>query len=206
MKPVQFSLVVDNFGVKYTGEEHAHHLTNALKTYHKVAGNTYEVEVDWEGDLFCGISLDWHYDTGYPRDQLWRYLNISIIKYIPKLLQKFSHDRPKKDQHSSYWAPPKKYGTAAQVPLENDTVRKIDAKRKLQIQRVTGGLLYYVRAVDLMILTTLSVIASHQASPTKKTEERVQQLLSYISTHSDTVVRFYLSSMILNIHSDAPCT
>ena len=30
-KPVQFSLVVDDFGVKYVGEEHVHHLIKALK-------------------------------------------------------------------------------------------------------------------------------------------------------------------------------
>ena len=63
---------------------------------------------------------------------------------------------------------PQKYGTAAQDPLEDDTIGKIDAKPKLRIQQVTGGLRYYVRVVDLTILTTLSAIASHQASPTKK--------------------------------------
>ena len=34
-KPVQFSLVVDDFGVKYVGEEHVRHLIQALKTDHK---------------------------------------------------------------------------------------------------------------------------------------------------------------------------
>ena len=58
MKHVQFSLVMDDFGVNYVGEKHVHHLIKALKTDHKVSGDTYKVEVDWEVDLFCGISLD----------------------------------------------------------------------------------------------------------------------------------------------------
>ena len=91
-----------------------------------------------------------------------------MIKYIPKLLQKFSHDQPKKDQHSPYRAPPKKYGTASQDPLEEDTTAKISDVQKLRIQRVIGGLLYYARAVDLTILTALSAIASQQTSPTEK--------------------------------------
>ena len=106
-KPVLFSLVVDDFGVKYVGEEHVNHLIKALQTDHKVPGDAYEVEVDWGGDLFCGISLEWHYGTGDPSDRVGRYLDISMIKYIPKLLQKFSHNRPKKDQHSPYRTPPR---------------------------------------------------------------------------------------------------
>ena len=30
-RPITFSLVVDNFGVKYVGKEHADHLINCLK-------------------------------------------------------------------------------------------------------------------------------------------------------------------------------
>ena len=48
---VQFSLVVDDFGVKYVGEENARHLINALTT-------NYEVSTDWNGSLYCGIKLD----------------------------------------------------------------------------------------------------------------------------------------------------
>ena len=47
-KPVQFSLVVDDFRVKYVGEEHVRHLIQALKTDHKEPGDAYKVEVDWE--------------------------------------------------------------------------------------------------------------------------------------------------------------
>ena len=55
-RPVQFSLVVDDFGVKYIGKENAEHLIHAIKA----AG--YEVAIDWEGELYCGISLRWNYE------------------------------------------------------------------------------------------------------------------------------------------------
>jgi hypothetical protein len=51
-RPVTFTLVVDDFGVKYLGREHANHLLNTLK-------KNYEVTEDWEGNMYCGISLDW---------------------------------------------------------------------------------------------------------------------------------------------------
>ena len=50
MCPVQFTLTVDNFGIKYDSKEHADHLIQALQTHN-------ELEEDWEGRLYCGITL-----------------------------------------------------------------------------------------------------------------------------------------------------
>ncbi len=35
--PVQFSLLVNGFGVKYVGKEHADHLVNAIKNFYPVS-------------------------------------------------------------------------------------------------------------------------------------------------------------------------
>ena len=43
-RPVWFSLIVDDFGTKYIGEENARHLISALK-------QNYTMEVDWKGEL-----------------------------------------------------------------------------------------------------------------------------------------------------------
>ena len=44
-RPIWFTLVVDDFGIKYIGRQHADHLINVLKEF-------YEVEVDWDGSLY----------------------------------------------------------------------------------------------------------------------------------------------------------
>ena len=36
-RPIQFSLVVDDFGVKYVGEEHSKHLVNALVEHYEIS-------------------------------------------------------------------------------------------------------------------------------------------------------------------------
>ena len=41
-RAVQFTLVVDNFGVKYLGEEHAIHLKNTIE-------ENYTVKTEWDG-------------------------------------------------------------------------------------------------------------------------------------------------------------
>ncbi|MCP4749222.1 MAG: hypothetical protein GY874_24265, partial [Desulfobacteraceae bacterium] len=52
-RPIQFSLVVDDFGVKYVGKEHTDHLIATLRKHYA------SVTEDWEGKLYVGITLDW---------------------------------------------------------------------------------------------------------------------------------------------------
>jgi hypothetical protein len=55
-RPVAFSLVVDDFGVKYVGAEHAQHLLDAIR-------QLYTVTTDWGGTLFNGLTLFWNYNA-----------------------------------------------------------------------------------------------------------------------------------------------
>ena len=50
-RPITFTLVVDDFGVKYVGEKHAQQLSECLK-------EKYKLVEDWTGDLYCGIKLE----------------------------------------------------------------------------------------------------------------------------------------------------
>ena len=49
-RQVWFTLVVDDFDIKYVGEENAKHLLVVLK-------ELYEMEEDWTGSLYCVITL-----------------------------------------------------------------------------------------------------------------------------------------------------
>ena len=51
-RSIQFSLVVDNFGIKYERQENITHLIDALMTIYKISE-------DWNGKLYCGLNLDW---------------------------------------------------------------------------------------------------------------------------------------------------
>ena len=47
-RPLQFSLVVDDFGVKYELQADTTHLLDALK-------QMYKISEDWDGKLYCGL-------------------------------------------------------------------------------------------------------------------------------------------------------
>ena len=47
-RPICFILVVEDFGVKYVGKEHADHLIRCIK-------ENYDITEDWEGQRYLGL-------------------------------------------------------------------------------------------------------------------------------------------------------
>ena len=54
-RPIFFTLVVDDFGVKYVGKEHTRHLISVLKEHH-------DISEYWEGKKYVGLTFDWDYE------------------------------------------------------------------------------------------------------------------------------------------------
>ena len=79
-RQVWFTLVVYNFGIKYVGEENAKHLLVVLKEF-------YKMEEDWTGSLYCGITLNWHYEK--------QHVDNAIPNYAPKQLLTYGRPPPK---------------------------------------------------------------------------------------------------------------
>jgi len=101
-QPIQFTLVVDNFGVKYIGEEHTQHLKNTLKQHYKLA-------CDWTGTRYIGITLHWDYNR--------RQVHLSMPNYVKKALKQFQHIAAKL-QHSPYSSVTIQYGAKKQYATQ----------------------------------------------------------------------------------------
>ena len=187
-RPIQFTLVVDDFGVKYVGEENLRHLLDILR-------ENYEISVDKEGTRYLGITMDWDYEK--------REVHLSMPGYVQKALKRFKHPKPSKPQNQPYPHVPIKYGAKVQYAEPTDSSPPLDKDDKKFIQEVTGTFLYYARAIDSTMLTALSALASKQASPTQKTMEKCKQFLDYAASQPEAVVTYKTSDMKLAIHSDA---
>jgi hypothetical protein len=72
--PITFTLVVEDFGVKYICKENVPHLITSIKT-------DYTITKDWTGNLYCGIQLDWDYKK--------RTVDISMPGYVKNKLQEY---------------------------------------------------------------------------------------------------------------------
>jgi hypothetical protein len=98
-RPILFSLVVDDFGIKYVGKEHADHLTASIKQH-------YSFTTDWAGELYCGIKIKWDYHN--------HTVDLSRPGYVAAALHKFQHPAPKRAQDAPHqWTGPN-YGTGQQ--------------------------------------------------------------------------------------------
>ena len=106
-RPVQFTLVVDDFGVKYVGTTHALHLKQTLE-------ENYKVTLEWDGRRYIGITLDWD----YKRQQV----HLSMPGYIKKALKQFKHKR-RKLQHQPCPAPSSNMEQKRNMPLLNQPHR-----------------------------------------------------------------------------------
>ena len=114
-KDIQFTLVVDDFGVKCIGKENAMHLLNKINKYYPGCAD------DWDGSQYCGITLNWNY--------IHQTIDLSMPGYVIRQLLKYKYEKTKRDQHSPYQAPIKHYSKDAQNLL---------VKR---VQKVVGSIL-----------------------------------------------------------------
>jgi hypothetical protein len=187
-RPITFTLVVDDFGVKYTDVNDVHHLIAALK-------ENYELTEDWTGSLYTGITLDWDYENGT--------VDLSILGYYEKALRRFQHNAPAVPEDAPHaWMLPS-YGAAVQYAEDADTSTPISDAQKKRVQEIIGTFLFAARAVDPTLLVALGSIATQQANCTEKTMKAITHLLNYVATHPEPMICFKCSDMKLEIATDS---
>ena len=98
-RPISFTLVIDDFGVKYEWKEDIEHLIKSIK-------QKYELTEDWDGDLYCSIHIKWDY--------IAHTLDISMPGFIIKKLQTYKCASPTKPQHCPHSPQPQQYGSKTQ--------------------------------------------------------------------------------------------
>jgi hypothetical protein len=174
-RPIVFTLVVDDFGVKYVGKEHALHLKSVIEEHYKCSA-------DWTGTRYIGITLDWDYSN--------RKVHLSIPGYKDKALKQFQHHQPSDLQHSPFQCKEINYGAKKQYAVLASTAQPLDKVDKKFIQKVCGKFLFLARAVGPTLLCPISAIASQSANPTTDTMKQTQQLLDYIASQEDAVITY----------------
>ena len=187
-RTIVFVLIVDDFGIEYCEKRHADHLLTALQ-------ETYQVTTDWTGSKFAGIDLTWNYTN--------RTCRLTMNGYISDILTKYGHPRPAKPQHAPHKHREIIYGAKSQLEPDDDTSPRLPDDGIKRVQGIIGSLLYYARAVDSKLLTTLSTIGAQQANATTSTLWAVEQLLDYVATYPNDGTTYRASDMILAAHSDA---
>ena len=188
---IQFTLVVDDFAVKYTNKEDAELLIKVLE-------KQYDVSADWEGKLYLGMTIDINRTDSNPQNHT---LTLSMNGYIQRMLERLNLGPYKSNVNSPmvYSAPI--YGQKVQY-IDTDDSDIIDADKIHLIKQGVGGFLYYCRAVGYDFYTTVSKLSSRQANPTEKIWKEFLHLLNYANTWPDSYLVFKASDMVLILDGD----
>ncbi|MGV7235206.1 MAG: hypothetical protein ACQ9ET_03015, partial [Nitrosomonadaceae bacterium] len=169
-RPIQFTLVVDDFGVKYVGKEHALHLKSVLEEHYKITE-------DWTGSRYIGLTLDWDYARGQ--------VHLSMPGYVAKALKQFQYKWDGTKQDAPFPSAPIQYGAKQQYATQESQSPPLDKDGKKFIQQVCGKFLFLARAVDSTLLCPISAIAAQAANPTEETMQQTQQLLKYLASQEE---------------------
>lgn len=110
-RPIWFTLVVDDFEVKCVGKRHVEHRMSDLSEF-------CEMEEDWLGKLYCGITLDLNYEEGC--------VNTSMPNYVANQLTCYRHKAPKRLQNCPFEPEPVVYArNSEEMPKNVDSPSSI---------------------------------------------------------------------------------
>ena len=181
-----FTLVVDDFGVKYTTKAGAEHLIHTLN-------KLYEIKINWTGSTYIGFTIQFNNSL--------RTVRLSMPGYITKILKRFNVSPTASAASPAVYTPPT-YGAPNQAPT-SDTSAPLDANAVKILQAQVGSLLYYARGVDCTILPAVTHISSRQAEPTQAVADAMTRLLHYCARYPDNCLVYHACPMTLTIQSDA---
>jgi hypothetical protein len=186
-RDISFTLVVDDFGIKWRNKDDLDHLITSLE-------KKYNMKTDMDAKQYVGINLKWDYQQ--------HTLTCSMDDYIDTALQELQHVMPK--QH--YKSPSKHiqpvYGAKIQY-VEEDKTPALSPDKIKYVQKVIGKFLFMARAVDNTQLHALNELARKVSKGTEATLIAATHLLNYIASNNRPSIRYQASDMILQIDSDA---
>ena len=186
---IKFTLVVDDFLVKYNEQAHANHLIKALE-------EIYTVTTDFSNTLkYVGLTITY--------DKMNKLIYLSMPDYVKKALARFNSTNLKGANSPILYSPPI-YGQQVQVAKDIDPNESpLTPAQVLRLQEIVGVFLYYARAVDPTMLPAINKIGSMQANATTAILPDIERFLNYAKRYPNAILKIQPSDMKLRIHSDA---
>ena len=184
---VTFTLVVDDFGVKYMREADADDLIHCLQLY-------YEITIKKIPTKYLGLTI--------AVDKTAREVRMSAPGMIAKALKQFAPFSTAVARSPAVYVPPR-FGSAAQKPATPDISPLLTADEHHRLQCLAGVLLYYCLAIDSTGLPAVTAIESALAHATQLTQRAADRLLAYFRNYPDNILVLKACNMRLHLQSDS---
>lgn len=184
---VFFTLVVDDFGVKYRTPADADHLIQCLKL-------KYSITLRMDGAKYLGLNIAF--------DRQARTVSLSLPGYVRKALSRFAPSLTNLAHSPGIYTPPS-FGKESQNVALPDTSRPLSDSERTNLQAIIGVFLYYCLAVDVTGLPAVTALASAQSCATTLTQAAALRLLAYFRNYPDNSLVLKACKMRLHMQSDA---
>jgi hypothetical protein len=144
-RDITFTLVVDDFGIKYNTRADVDHLLNTLK-------QKYVVKEDWTGTRYCGLTMEWDYPS--------RAVTISMPGYIERVLKRFAHPMPSRPEDAPHqWTRPQ-YGAKVQFAPTTDSSPYL-INPGYHESKKSSAHYYFMPALSTALCSQLSALLLH---------------------------------------------
>eukprot|EP01035_Chromulina_nebulosa_P069336 gene69336-biopygen23604 len=184
---VAFTLVVDDFGVKFQDPAGADDLIRCLQLY-------YTLTIKKNATKYLGLTID--------VDKVAREVRMSAPGVIAKALQRFAPHSTSVARSPAVYQPPR-FGVAAHTPDSPDTSPLLTAAEHHNLQQLGGVLLYYCLAIDSTGLPAVTAIESALSHATQLTQRAADRLLAYFRNYPNNILVLKACAMRLHTQSDA---
>lgn len=186
---VEFTLITDDFGVRYGNKAAADKLL-------EVMSRKYTMTHDWTGAKYAGFDIlnDYLPTT--------RRCEISMKGYMVAVLKRFKINITH-NVFSPEFFQPINYGSKdSQLTKIADNTPSLSAIDINLVQQIVGCLLYYARGVDATMRPAVDHISMEQSNGTERTMQKAIRLLEYGATFPDATIVYYPSDMVLKCNVD----
>jgi hypothetical protein len=182
-----FTLVVDDFGLKYSNEADLNMFLAVLRQQYVITEDRAATQ------KYVGITIS--------HDRVNNTIQLAMPGYVHKALKRFEHPTHMGANSPAVYNPPQ-YGQHIQYE-KPDTSPPVQPSARTRLQEIVGVFLFYARAVDSTMLTAVNKLASQQAHPTEHVVAASHRLLQYAARFPSATVTIRPSNMQLMCHSDA---
>ena len=186
-RPIAFTLIVDDFGIKYINVADVEHLFTVLR-------KLYVITTDMTGSAYIGLTIRHDLQKHTIKISIPGYVRKAITRFAPSLLNTTGKKSPMQYH-------PHVYGSHVITALEEDSTSLLTGEKLRRLQGINGTFLYYARALDITAAFPVAKLAS--LPPSTATEELAHHFLQYMVAHPNACVTFFRSDMQHNCHSDA---
>ena len=186
---IEFSLITDDFGVRYGNKAAADKLL-------EVMSRKYTMTHDWSGAKYAGFDILNDYG---PSD---RRCELSMKGYMVAVLKRFNFIATHNVFSPEFFTPINYGSKESQLTKLDDTTPPLSAADINLVQQIVGCLLYYARGVDATMRPGIDHIAMEQTHGTQRTMQKAMRLLAYGATFPDATIVYYPSDMVLMINVD----